>query len=250
MARFEGKRILITGGTSGIGLATAKRIVDEGGEVAVTGRSQDHLDEAGRALPSGSLVLQNDAADPAAAKTLSDKVRDQMGALDGLFLNAGYGAFASVEENDADMFDKMMNANVRGPVLHMAHLKSAMADKGAVLLTASVVEFLGQGAGAIYAATKASMATLTRSFATDLAERGVRVNSIAPGPIDTGFFAAIPGMSEEEKKQFAEQIKDQVPLGRFGEPEEVAAVACFLLSDDASYVTGSQYVVDGGMTLR
>ena len=249
MSRFEGKRILITGGTSGFGLEAAKMIVDEGGEVAVTGHSQDHLDDAGRALPSGSLVLRNDASDPDAAKELADKIRDQMDGLDGLWLNAGYGKFVENTENDAETFDAMMNTNVRGPVLQMAGLMDQLNEGGSVLLTSSVAPYLGQAQGAVYAATKAACTALARSWSTALAERNIRVNAVAPGPIDTNFVERT-GMSEEEQEKFAEQIKKQVPLRRFGEASEVAKVALFLLSDDASYVTGSEYFVDGGMTKR
>lgn len=249
MNRFENKRILITGGTSGMGLAAAKKIVEEGGEVAVTGTSQDHLDEAGRSLPSGSLVLRNDAGDPEAAKELGEKVRDQMGSIDGLWLNAGFGKFGPNDQMDAEFFDQMNNVNVRGPVLQMAELMDSVADKGSIVLTSSVSPYLGQAEGAVYAGTKGAVTALTRSWASALASRGVRVNSIAPGPIDTNFMNGM-GLSEEEKDQFLEQIQQAVPLGRLGEPEEVAEVALFLLSDASSYVTGSQYMVDGGMTLR
>ena len=249
MNRFENKRILITGGTSGMGLATAKQIVEEGGEVAVTGTSQDHLDEAGRSLPSGSLVLRNDAGDPAAAQELADKVKDQMGTIDGLWLNAGYGKFRPNDQNDAEFFDHMHNVNVRGPVLQMSLLMDAIADKGAVLVTSSVAPYLGQANGTVYAGTKGALTAMTRSWASALAPRGVRVNSIAPGPIDTSFMEGM-GLDEDQKQEFLDQIQQQVPLGRLGEAEEVAQVALFLLSDAASYVTGSEYMVDGGMTLR
>ena len=249
MKRFEGKRILITGGTSGIGLATAKRIVEEGGEVAVTGVTQDHLDEAGRSLPSGSLVLRNDASDPAAAKELADKIKDQMGKIDGAYLNAGFGNNMATEDVDAEGFDAMMDVNVRGAALQMAQLKPLINDGGAVLLTASVAPYLGGPKGAIYAATKASCAAMARSWARDMADRNIRVNSVAPGPIETNFFDAFGG-SDEDAEKLREQISKNVPLGRMGKAEEVAAVTCFLLSDDAAYVTGSEYMVDGGMTLR
>lgn len=249
MSRFEDKRILITGGTSGMGLAAAKKIVEEGGEVAVTGTSQDHLDEAGRALPSGSLVLRNDAADPEAAKELGAKVKEQMGTIDGLWLNAGYGKFAPNDQMDAEFFDQMNNVNVRGPVLQMAELIDVVSDKGAIVVTSSVSPYLGQAEGTVYAGTKGAVTAMTRSWANALSSRGIRVNSIAPGPIDTNFMNGM-GLSEEEKDQFLDQIQTMVPLGRLGEPEEVAEVALFLLSDHSSYVTGSEYMVDGGMTMR
>lgn len=249
MARFEGKRILITGGTSGMGLAGAKRIVEEGGEVAVTGTTQEHLDEAGRSLPSGSLVLRNDASDPEAAKDLAGKIKDQMGTIDGVWLNAGFGKFGQNTDMDADTFDAMTQVNVRGPVLQMAQLIPLIADDGAVVVTASVSPYLGQPMGAVYASTKGAVTALTRSWASDLADRGIRVNSIAPGPIETNFFDGM-GLSDDQVEEMTEQIKQQVPLGRFGNSEEPAQVALFLLSDHASYVTGSQYTVDGGMTMR
>ncbi|KWV92686.1 SDR family oxidoreductase [Erythrobacter sp. YT30] len=249
MNRFENKRILITGGTSGMGLAAAKQIVAEGGEVAVTGTTQDHLDEAGRSLPSGSLVLRNDAADPDAAKELGDKVKEQMGSIDGLWLNAGYGKFGPNDAMDADFFDHMNNVNVRGPVLQMAELMDAVSDGGSVVVTSSVSPYLGQAEGAVYAGTKGAVTAMTRSWANALAPRKVRVNSIAPGPVDTNFMNGM-GLSEEEKEQFLEQIEQAVPLGRLAEADEVAQVALFLLSDHSSYVTGSEYMVDGGMTMR
>lgn len=249
MARFDGKKVLITGGTSGIGLAAAKRIAAEGGVVAVTGRSEKHLEDAAKALPKGALVLKNDAADPASAPALAAAVKDEMGALDGLFLNAGYGKFLPTEANDAAFFDHMNNVNVRGPVLQMAALKGLLKDRASVLLTASVATHTGPAMGAVYAATKAADAALARAWAADLAPRGVRVNSLAPGPIETNFVEGM-NLTPEQEKAFAESILARVPLGRFGTADEAAAVACFLLSDDASYVTGSEYVVDGGMTFR
>ncbi|EAQ29690.1 probable short chain protein [Erythrobacter sp. NAP1] len=249
MNRFEGKRVLITGGTSGMGLAGAKMIVAEGGEVAVTGTSQDHLDEAGEALPSGSLVLRNDASDPEAAKELGAKVKEQMGGIDGLWLNAGFGKFGPNKQVDKDMFRGMTDVNVMGPFLQMAELIPAINEGGSVVVTASVSPYLGQPMGAVYASTKGAIRAASRSWASDLADRNIRVNSIAPGPIETNFFDGM-GLDEEQVEEMSEQIKNQVPLGRFGNSEEAAQVALFLLSDQASYVTGSEYMVDGGMTLR
>ena len=248
MARFTGKRILITGGTSGMGLAAARRIVAEGGEVAVTGTTQEHLDEAGRTLPPESLVLRNDASDPDAAIALADKIRDMDG-IDGLWLNAGYGKFWDSRETDADRFDAMNNVNVRGPALQMAKLIPLLKDAASVVVTASVAAYLGQDQGAVYAGTKAALTGMARAWAAELAPRGIRVNAVAPGPIETGFFDDL-GLSEDKAEAFTSQIKKQVPLGRIGTAEEAAAVALFLLSDDASYVTGSEYMVDGGMTMR
>lgn len=249
MAMFEGKRILITGGTSGIGLAGAKMIVEQGGEVAVTGTSQSHLDEAGHSLPSGSLVLRNDASDPNAARELAEKVKEQMGEIDGLWLNAGFGRFGENTGVTAESFDAITDVNVRGPFLQMAGLIPLIKDGGAVVVTASIAAHIGQAMGAVYGASKAAILAAARSWASDLASRNIRVNSVSPGPIESNFFEGT-GMSEEQIEGFASQIESQVPLGRFGTSGEAAQVALFLLSDHSSYVTGSEYVVDGGMALR
>jgi NAD(P)-dependent dehydrogenase (short-subunit alcohol dehydrogenase family) len=247
--RFENKTVLITGGSSGIGLAAARRISAEGGRVAVTGTSEGHLEEARAALPEDALVLRNDAAEPAEAEALAAAVRERFGSIDGLFLNAGYGRFAPNDSADTEFFDRMNAVNVRGPVLQLGALYPLLNEGGSVLLTASVSPYLGQAQAAVYAATKGAVTALARSWAADLAPRRIRVNSIAPGPIATNFAEGMK-LSPEELQQFAQLILKRVPLGRFGTADEVAAVACFLLSDDAAYVTGSQYFVDGGMTFR
>lgn len=164
MARFSGKKILITGGASGIGLAAAKRIIDEGGRVMVTGRSEKNMAQARQVLPEKSAVfVTNDAADPAAATALAKPAADELGDLDGLFLNAGFGTFQPVEAVDADAFDSMTNANVRGPVLQMAALKPLLNDGAGVVATSSVAPYLGQGEGAVYASTKGALTALVRS---------------------------------------------------------------------------------------
>jgi NAD(P)-dependent dehydrogenase (short-subunit alcohol dehydrogenase family) len=247
--RFAGKNVVITGGSSGIGLATAQRICAEGGRVLITGTNAKRLDEARRALPEGTIGLANDAADPEAASALAEAAREAFGTVHGLFLNAGFGGFGPNDAVVAGDFDRMNNVNVRGPVLQLARFIPLLADGGAVAITASVSPYLGQGQAAVYAATKGAVTALARSWAADLAPRNIRVNSIAPGPIATNFAEGLD-LSPEQLQAFAAAILKRVPLGRFGTAEEVAAVACFLLSDDASYVTGSQYFVDGGMTFR
>jgi NAD(P)-dependent dehydrogenase (short-subunit alcohol dehydrogenase family) len=247
--RFAGKNVVVTGGSSGIGLATAQRICNEGGRVLVTGTSDKRLAEAREALPQGSIAIANDAADPAAAEALAVAAREAFGSVHGLFLNAGFGGFGPNDAVSADEFDRMSDVNVRGPVLQLARLIPLLAEGGSVLVTASVSPYLGQGQAAVYAATKGAVTALARSWAADLAPRNIRVNSIAPGPIVPNFPERLE-LSEEQQQGFVAQILKRVPLGRFGTADEVAAVACFLLSDDASYVTGSQYFVDGGMTFR
>ena len=244
MSRFTGKRILITGATSGIGLAGAKRIIDQGGTVVATGRDTDRLNALRKLLPEPSIVLHNDASDPAGARALVQHVREGR-RLDGVWLNAGYAAVGSVDEIDAATFDGMMATNVRGPVLQMAGLADHLNDGAAVVVTASTSAYEGAAAASIYAATKGALIALVRCWASALGERNIRVNALVPGPIATDFRNF---MEEGFRNDFEAGVVERLSLPRIGTADEAANVALFLLSDEASFVTGSQYFVDGGLT--
>jgi len=246
MARFSNQTVLVTGGTSGIGLATARRVMDEGARVIATGSRQESLDGARDQL-NGATLLVNDASDPAAAGALADAIGRAGGVLDAAFLNAGFGRFHSLAEVSPQEFDAHFDTLVKGPLLQAKALAPLLRDGGAILVTGSVVHLMGLPNASIYSAAKGAVRSLVRGLARELAPRGIRVNAIAPGPIGTGFFART-GLDEAAQAEVGEMIKQQVPLGRFGEAHEVAAVAAFLLSGEASYVTGSEYVVDGGMS--
>jgi NAD(P)-dependent dehydrogenase (short-subunit alcohol dehydrogenase family) len=228
--RFTGKRILITGGTAGIGLAGARRIIAEGGQVTVTGRSP-------RGLP---FAVSDDAGTAATGTGLP-------GPWDGLWLNAATATAGPPEAVDADTFDRVMAVNVRGPMLQLARLSAALRPGASVVITASSSAYEGAAATALYAASKGALIAMARSWATALAPRGIRVNTLVPGPIGTGFRGFLPAADRE---RFEQSVLADVPLARMGRDDEAAAVALFLLSDDASYVTGSQYAVDGGLVRR
>jgi NAD(P)-dependent dehydrogenase (short-subunit alcohol dehydrogenase family) len=229
-----------------MGLAGAKRIISEGGTVIATGLNQHRIRAAQDVLGDKGQVLANDAASPDTASELA-KVVGAAGGLDGLWLNAGYAALGTPEEADAETFDRMIAANVRGPVLQLAALSPHLNAGASVVVTSSSSTYEGAAATGLYAATKGALVAMARSWATALAPRGIRVNVVVPGPIDTNFRHFLP---DEARRGFEDFVVAQVPLGRAGTPEEAAAVALFLLSDDASYVTGSQYAVDGGLILQ
>lgn len=244
--RFLGKNIIITGGTSGMGLVGAKRIADEGGKICITGNSQKHIEEASHRLPSDALIVKNDASLPYSAIELAEQVK-QMGGIDGLWLNAGLADICAIENVEADFFDHMMNVNVRGIILQIAQLSKFLNNGASVVLTSSTSAYEGAPMASVYAATKGAIISLSRCLASELASRNIRVNTLIPGAINTNFRNFMP---DDLKKTFESHVVSQVPLGRVGTAEEAAAVALFLLSDESSYVTGSQYAVDGGLIMQ
>ncbi|MGT2907371.1 SDR family oxidoreductase [Streptococcus dentiloxodontae] len=240
---FKDKNILITGGSSGIGLAGARRIINEGGRVLLTGLNPERLAAAQDEFGDSAYVLSNDAA----SIDISDLVAavEAFGSLDGLWLNAGYSTIALPQEIEAQDFDQMMATNVRGPMLQFAALLPYLNSNSSVLVTTSTAVYEGGALTSLYGATKGALTSAARSWANVLAKRGIRVNTLVPGPIESNFKHFL---TPEQQVVYDKSVADRVPLGRIGTADEAAAVALFLLSDDASFVTGSQYVVDGGLS--
>ncbi len=245
--RFANKSVLVTGGTSGIGLATAKRLTAEGARVAVTGLNQEHLKATQAALPD-AIVIENDATDPAAAAALAKRVKEAFGQLDGAFLNAGFGEFATLAKISADVFDRHAALNLRAPMLQAQALAPVLRDGGALLLIGSATVGGTRADALVYASMKAGVRQAGRALASEFAPRGIRVNLVTPGATETNFHTR-GGMSEADLQAYKERVSKLVPLGRLGQPEDVAAAACFLLSDEARYITGTELRVDGGLTM-
>ena len=247
MDRFTDKAVVITGGSSGIGLATAKRIAQEGGRVLLTGTNSSKL-AAARAVHPNIQALENDAADPKAADVLAAEAKRLFGQIDGAFFNAGIGAPQPLGGITPDTFRHLMDLNVGGPLFGTQALVPLMRAGGSVLITASATKDRGVAGVAVYSATKGAVRSLVRSLARELASRPIRVNIITPGPIDTPFFDRLDIPRELLQAMMEKHVKANNPMGRMGTAEEVAAVAAFLLSAEASYVTGADYAVDGGET--
>jgi NAD(P)-dependent dehydrogenase (short-subunit alcohol dehydrogenase family) len=238
--KLAGKVAVITGGNSGIGLATAKRFVAEGAYVFITGRRQKELDAAVKELGANAAGVQSDVAKLADLDRLFETVRAKKGKLDVLFANAGVGEFASISEVSEEHFQKIFDINVRGALFTVRKALPLMNDGGAIILTGSVAGSKGFDNFGVYNASKAAIRSFARTWTSDLKARKIRVNVVSPGPIETPILDDVP---EEVKKYFV----SQVPLGRIGEADEVAKAALFLASDDSSYITGVELFVDGGL---
>ena len=244
MARLEGKVALVTGGTSGIGAATARLFKAEGASVVVTGSSPASVDRARTELP-GVEALVSDAADASAAKALVDQVTARHGRIDVLFVNAGVAQFTPLAEIDEAIFDRMFDVNVKGAFFLIKHAAPAIPQGGSIILTASVAGAAGGLPGAsVYGATKAALRSLGRTLARELLPRGVRVNTISPGPIETPIIDK--GLTPEQGRNFREGARTRIPMGRLGTDEEVARAALYLAAD-ATYTTGAELFVDGGL---
>jgi NAD(P)-dependent dehydrogenase (short-subunit alcohol dehydrogenase family) len=247
MNRLEGKVALVTGGNSGIGLATAKRFRDEGARVAISGRNQKTLDEAVKIIGKDVLAVQADVAKSADLDRLYVAVSQKLGKIDVLFANAGIYKFAPLAATTENLYDEMFDINTKGVYFTIQKAIPFLNDGASIILNTSVASEIGLVNGTAYAATKAALRSFTRSIAAELVGRGIRVNAVSPGPIETPAGFERSGLSKEAMEEFAKNIVAQVPMKRIGQPAEIAAAVAFLASADASFITGSEISVDGGL---
>jgi NAD(P)-dependent dehydrogenase (short-subunit alcohol dehydrogenase family) len=243
--KLEGKIALVTGGSTGIGLATAQRFVAEGAYVYITGRRQPELDAAVKTIGSNVTAVKADASNLADLDRLYAQITKEKGRLDVLFANAGGGEFAPLGAITEEHFDKIFDTNVKGLVFTVQKALPLIPDGGAIVLNASIVSMKAMPAFGVYSATKAAVRSFARTWTVDLKERKIRVNVVSPGPIETPGLAGVVE-TEEQRQGFYAQLAAGVPLGRIGQPDEIAKAVVFLASDDASYIAGVELFVDGG----
>jgi NAD(P)-dependent dehydrogenase (short-subunit alcohol dehydrogenase family) len=245
MGKLEGKIALITGGNSGIGLATAKQFVNEGAYVFITGRREPELARVVKEIEKNVTGVQGDVSNLADLDRLFTQIKREKGKLDIVFANAGVARYAPLGSITEDLYDAIFDTNVKGVLFTVQKALPLMPDGASIVLNASIVASKGFSSNSVYSATKAAVRSFARTWTTDLKDRRIRVNAVSPGFIDT------PGLSDllassEVGAQRKEMISNSVPLGRFGTPDEIAKAVVFLASDDAGYITGTELFVDGG----
>ena len=245
MGKLEGKIALVTGGNSGIGLATAKQFVKEGAYTFITGRREQELGAAVKQIGKNATAIQGDVSKLSDLDSLFAQIKSDKGRLDILFANAGVAKYGRLGEISEELFDSIFDINVKGVLFTVQKMLPLMPDGASIILNASVVGSKGLSSNSVYSATKAAIRSFARTWTTDLRERRIRVNAISPGTIDT------PGLQDLLASAAAGQerikmIHSSIPLGRFGTPDEIARAVVFLASDDSSYVTGAELFVDGG----
>jgi len=246
MSKLTGKTALITGGNSGIGLATAKLFAQEGAKVIITGRNKETLESARKEIGPSTTAIESDVSNLDDLDRLYTQIKQSHGTLDIVFANAGIAKPAPIQDVTPDLFDQHFNINVRGLYFTVQKALPLLVDGASIILNASLVANKGIENFSVYSATKAAVRSLSRSWANDLKGRKIRVNSISPGPIATPIFGKM-GLPVEAVQGLSESFAAQVPLGRVGEAHEIASAALFLASSDSSYITGIELAVDGGL---
>jgi NAD(P)-dependent dehydrogenase (short-subunit alcohol dehydrogenase family) len=247
MGKLEGKVAVITGGNSGIGLATAKEFKEQGAQVVITGRDQQTLDQAAREIGGDVLAMRSDASSLTDIDKLFAAVKDRFGKIDVLFVNAGVGKFVPFEEVTEELFDSVMDVNFKGAYFTIQKLLPLLNDKASIVLNGSINAHIGMPNSSVYAASKAALITLARTLSAELVGRGIRVNVVSPGPITTPILNRL-GLPTEALDEIRNGLKDQIPMKRLGRPEEIARTVLFLASTDSAFLLGTEIVADGGMS--
>ncbi len=247
MSNLRGKTAVVTGGNSGIGNATARKLSERGANVVITGRNPEAVETAAKELGVKGIVADQGKLQDIDA--LVSQVAEMFGGVDVLFINAGVAAFAPLGQLSEDQFDDTMNVNFKGAFFTLQKFLPILRDGASVINLSSINAYTGMPNTAVYAASKAALNSLTRTAAYELASRRIRVNAVNPGPINTSIFGKL-GMPDEALQQFAAAMQDRIPLNRFGEADEVASLVAFLASDESRFITGAEYNIDGGTNLN
>jgi NAD(P)-dependent dehydrogenase (short-subunit alcohol dehydrogenase family) len=247
MNRLQGKRTLITGGTTGIGLETARQFLAEGAKVAITGTNPANLAAAKESLGADVLVISSDAGKVSDQLALAANLKQAWGGLDAVFINAGIADFRPVEAFDEASFDKTIATNVKGPYFLVQALLPILSNPSSIVLNTSINARVGMPNSSVYALSKAALISLARTWSGELIGRGIRVNAVSPGPVSTPIYGKM-GMASDQLAALAGHIQSQIPLGRFGNPVEIAKAIVFFASDESSFTVGSELVIDGGMS--
>lgn len=246
MSRLKNKTALITGGNSGIGFATAKEFLEQGATVIITGRSQAGLEQAKKELNGQVHTILSNTSNLNDIRNLVNEVQQITPHLDVVFVNAGIGKFAPIEAVTEEHFDEQFNINVKGAYFTIQALLPVIKDGGSIILNTSINAHMAMANSSVYSATKAAMLTFARTLSAELLSRRIRVNAISPGPVTTPIFGKT-GIPADQMDGLKSTIQNKVPLGRFGDPAEIARVATFFASDDSTFVLGAELIADGGM---
>lgn len=246
--KLEGKVALVTGGSNGIGFATAKLFADQGAIVYITGRRPNELATAVKRLESRVIAVQGDVAKAADLDRLYAQIKAEQGHLDIVFANAGTGSFMPLESVTEEHFNSIFDTNVRGLLFTVQKALPLLRTGGSIILNSSITSSTGVEAFGVYSASKAAVRSFARTWANELRTRKIRVNAVSPGTVPTEAYENALGFSQQQIKEFSEQAATQIPLGRVGKPEEIANVVSFLASDESSFITGAELVADGGQT--
>jgi NAD(P)-dependent dehydrogenase (short-subunit alcohol dehydrogenase family) len=247
MKNLESKVAIITGGNSGIGLATAAELSAQGAKVIVTGRNKESLETTEKEL--NVTGIQADQTDLKSIDNLVEQVSAKFGKVDIVFLNAGVAAFAPVDSASEEHYDSIMNSNVKGVYFTVQKLLPILNDGASIIFNTSINAHVGMPNSSVYAASKAAVLSLNRVFATELAPRKIRVNAVSPGPVETPLYGKL-GLAKEEVEGFGAVLGEKILLKRFGQADEIAKTVSFLASDNASFITGTEIIVDGGLTVN